>query len=62
MCTIGHADMKSDLAALRQHTVAVAPQCDDDGTVLLYLRNCLRCGSTICIEPAVEAQLTQRET
>jgi hypothetical protein len=62
MCTTGHTDLKANTAALRQHTVLVAPERDENGTVLWYLRNCLLCGSTLCIEPALEDLLTQVET
>jgi len=62
MCTAGHIDLKADLAALRHDTVLVAPECDENGTLLWYLRNCLRCGSTICIDPATEAELTHDTT
>lgn len=63
MCTIGHAALKSDLSALRQHTSAPGiPERDETDTLVWYLRNCLLCGSTICIDPTVEEQLTHVAT
>lgn len=50
-CTSGHQDVKADTEKLRATTTHLGVQRDTTGEVLLYLRNCHSCGSTLCIEP-----------
>lgn len=51
MCTADdHAELKQDRARLLTETVGYEPQRAADGSVLVYLRTCRRCGSTLCLE------------
>jgi hypothetical protein len=56
-CLTGHPDVKANLHRLRTETVPLGAQLAADGTVDCYLRNCLRCQSTIGIEIAMAEKI-----
>jgi hypothetical protein len=52
MCTRpDHEALKANQDQLAALTIAVGTQHDADGIALYELRNCLRCGSSLAIEP-----------